>query len=88
MQKRKPIKLVRSRKPGGGRKTKYGEKTRLVTLRMPASIPSDFVQKILDLRVLLAHWDAEIEKNQPTRTSNARYWHAKRMLNDIRSLGF
>lgn len=88
MPRKEPIKLVRSRRPGGGRPYKYGEPTRLLTVRVPYSIPVNFVEKILDLRECLDHWEAEIEAHPPSRTANARYWHVKRAIEDIRRLGF
>lgn len=88
MKKKEPIKLVRSRKPGGGRKPRYGEPTRPLSLRVPVSIPTELIAKIYDLQALLDSWEDEIAANPPDRTNNARYWHAKRLLEEIRSLGF
>lgn len=88
MKKTEPIRLVRSRKPGAGRPLKHGEPTRSLRLRVPVSIPTELIGRITDLQALLDEWETEIDEHPPDRASNARYWHAKKMLNEIRALGF
>lgn len=57
-------------------------------VRIPTDVSKEVAQAIPSLRAILDHWEAEIEKNPPTRSTNARYWYAKQMLDEIRALGF
>jgi hypothetical protein len=56
--------------------------------RLPLDIERDLLERIPKLRDILDHWEGEIAANPPSRTSNARYWYAKQMLDEIRELGF
>jgi hypothetical protein len=78
------------KRPGAGRpkgSTKSEGMPSYVT-RLPLDIERDLAERIPKLRDILDHWEAEIEANPPSRTSNARYWYAKQMLDEIRELGF
>ena len=75
---------------GGGRPKGSTKSEGMPThvVRISVEIPKEVAQAIPSLRAILDHWESEIEKNPPTRTTNARYWYAKQMLEEIRALGF
>jgi hypothetical protein len=77
-------------RPGGGRPkgTTKSEGMPSHVIRVPLDVSRDVAQAIPSLRAVLDHWESEIAKNPPSRTTNARYWYLKQMIEEIRELGF
>lgn len=73
-------------RPGAGQPTKYGGPTR--TTRVPVHLSSEKIAALMELEALLDYWEDELTAHPPDRQTNARYWHAARMLGEIRALGF
>ena len=56
--------------------------------RLPLDVDSDLAERIPKLRDILDHWEAELVANPPTRSANPRNYNLKKMLDEIRELGF
>jgi hypothetical protein len=74
--------LPRNRRPRAGRLPKYGEKTR--SIRVPLSIPTELMTKIPVLQVIIDYWEKE-SKDNPVST---RYYYLRKMLDEIKALGY
>ena len=72
----------RKRKEGGGRPKKHGEATRSV--RVPNSVPTELISSIPELGTILDHWEDECESNP----ESARHYYLRKMLDEVRALGF
>ena len=74
--------LPRKRRPGAGRPPKYGEETR--SIRVPLSIPTGLITNILELQVIIDYWDKECRDNP----ESSRHYYLRKMLDEIRGLGY
>jgi hypothetical protein len=70
------------RRPGTGQPKKYGGETRVA--RVPKHLSQDKIIALVELEALLDTWEEEIVAN----TTSPRYYFAKKMLDEMRALGF
>jgi hypothetical protein len=74
--------LPRKRRPGAGRPSKYGEETR--SIRVPLSIPTELITNIPELQVIIDYWEKECRDNP----ESSRHYYLRKMLDEIRGLGY
>ncbi len=74
--------LPRKRRPGAGRPPKYGEETRL--FRVPLSILTVLITNIPELQVIIDYCEKEC-RDHP---ESSRHYYLRKMLDEIRELGY
>lgn len=79
--------------PRGGKRIGAGRKATGATvetkvIRVAKAIDKDMIDNIPQLLELLAMWKEDLEAHPVTRTSNARYWKAQQLYQNIIDLGY
>jgi hypothetical protein len=72
----------RRRRYGAGRPYKHGEPTR--SIRVPISVPTDLCSAIPELQAIIDHWETEAG----IAGDNPRYYFLRKLVEEIRGLGF
>jgi hypothetical protein len=72
----------RKRRPGAGRPPKHGEQTR--SIRVPLSIPTELITNIPELQVIIDYWEKECRDNP----ESSRHYYLRKVLDEIRALGY
>lgn len=70
------------KRPGAGRPSRFGEKTKMA--RVPISVSRELVSAIPELQATLDYWEAECAKNP----KSARHYFLRQALSELRALGF
>jgi len=74
--------LPRKQRTGAGRPPKHGEQTR--SIRVPLSIATGLITNIPKLQVIINYWEKEC-RNKP---ESSRHYYLRKMLDEIRGLGY